>query len=208
MSVIDRIRDTLSSLSGPLTREDAPRWAAARSLPELAELTAQWLEGRIASQPGYYGEVDVDEDLAPGLTVTLIACNRAGFLTNSSQAGCLDEVTETGRWTQLAAVTGFAGRKLAERLAAAVAADGRFRIEHGCMELLGPGITVTWRNGRPYTRFGGRMHRTTLRNELYGGCDGLALVDVAWSQQVTVYDPEPGRNELWAWLRGAVEEAR
>jgi hypothetical protein len=204
MTILDRIRETLTDLSEPLTREDAPKWAAAQSLPELAELTAQWLEGRIDSQPGYYGPVDVDEADAPGLTAALIACNRAGYLTNGSQAGCLDEVTETGRWTQLAAVTGFAPYRQAQRLAGLVVADGRFRIEHGPMEAGGNGVTVTWRDGHPYTRFGGRLSRRTMRDELYGGCSRQALKDVAWSQQVTIYDPVAGRNDLWEWLHTTV----
>jgi hypothetical protein len=52
MALLDRVRDLAGRLSGPLTREDRPRWQAARTRAYLCDLTAQWLEGRIASQPG------------------------------------------------------------------------------------------------------------------------------------------------------------
>src|SRR6266496_4268047 len=36
---------------GEMDPEDAARWRAARTLADLGELTAQWLEGKIASIP-------------------------------------------------------------------------------------------------------------------------------------------------------------
>jgi hypothetical protein len=101
----------MTAYGGTLTPDDRPRWAAARTLADLGELTAQWLEGRIDSQPGYYGRVDVDEDKVPGLTETLILLNRAGFLTNGSQAGFDGKGFDNARWQQLAAVTGFASKE-------------------------------------------------------------------------------------------------
>jgi len=89
MAVLDRIFDRLG-WSGPLRREDRPLWAAAQSLPDLGGLTVRWLNGDLKSSPAYYGQVDVDEDLAPGLTDALIALNRAGFVTDQSQGACDD----------------------------------------------------------------------------------------------------------------------
>ncbi len=36
-----------------MSRTDRRAWKQARTLAELGELTARWLEGDIASQPGY-----------------------------------------------------------------------------------------------------------------------------------------------------------
>jgi hypothetical protein len=67
MASLDHILDRLCySTGGPA------RWAATRT---MSELTAQRLEGRVASQPGYYGTVDVDENNAPGLTSTPATSN-------------------------------------------------------------------------------------------------------------------------------------
>ncbi len=104
MNLISRFFAAIGIGDGrPLTRRDRSLWAAARSLADLGELTALWLDGSIASQPGYYGPCDVDEDDAPGLTDTLILLNRAGYVTFGSQAGY-----DGAPWQQLAAVEGLA----------------------------------------------------------------------------------------------------
>jgi hypothetical protein len=85
---------------------EAEIWAAARSLNDLCALTERWLRADLATQPGYSGSVDVDEEEAPGLTDACIALNRAGFLTRNSQAGFDGTGYDGARWTQLAAVDG------------------------------------------------------------------------------------------------------
>lgn len=48
---------------------DLTAWRQARSLPELGELTALWLEGAITSQPGYapgYGPDQAAADMPDG----------------------------------------------------------------------------------------------------------------------------------------------
>lgn len=187
---------------GPLHAADRPRWAAAEDLPDVAELTAQWLEGTIRSQPGYYGQVDVDEQDAPGLTAALITCNRAGFPTRDSQAGCAGQTTSYGHWVQLAAVTGFADCDVADRVHAAVKADGRFRMipDFDLDDDLNDGVVITWCDGRPYTRYARLCDEGTIRNEFYDGVSDAAVRDILWSLEVTVYDPVPGRNDLWAFL--------
>jgi len=66
-----------------MRRSDRRRWKAAGSLADLGELMALWLEGKVASWPGYapnYGPDDETKDLVP----TLAACNRAGYVTVGS----------------------------------------------------------------------------------------------------------------------------
>ena len=46
---------------------DLAAWRSARTLADLGELTARWLEGTVASVPGYCGPPDRgDEGAGPG----------------------------------------------------------------------------------------------------------------------------------------------
>jgi hypothetical protein len=179
---------------------DMARWQAARTVADLAGLTVQWLRGELSCQPSYDRPVDVDEQDAPGLTTALVACNLAGWLTVDSQAGVDD-----GVWTQLAAVTGFAHSPLPERLAAAVAADGRFRVQVEIDdENKQPQIPVTWHHGQECTWYGGPNDGRRIE-ETFPDCADAAIDDLYWADQVTVWDPLPGRNELWAFLTQVAE---
>jgi hypothetical protein len=209
MNLRDRITTWFGS--GPLTRADRRRWAAARTLNDLAELTAQWLEGRIASQPGYYGRCDVDEDEAPGLTDTLIRLNRAGFLTDNSQAGYDGPGYDGRRWRQLAAVTGFGDQHTHDWLAAALTGT-RYRIlawpcRTSAWRRSGAGVPVTTADGRPVTVFGAQLTPAVIAGELYDGCDDAAIAAVCAAWQITIYDPRAGANDLWPLLRAAADRA-
>ena len=62
----------------------ASQWAEARTLLEVGELTAQWLEGRIPKSPWYRGAPDPETtEIVP----VLAALNRIGFVTTMSQPG-------------------------------------------------------------------------------------------------------------------------
>lgn len=178
----------------PLLAEEEPLWMAARSLADVAGLTVRWLTGDIRSQPFYFGPVDVDD--AAGLTAALVACNRAGLLTNCSQAGSVDA---GDGWTLLAAVTGFMDTAAAHRLAEMVIADGRFQVQYEGQHGRLPRIPVTVRGGEPCLWFGGDG-AGELVEELYGQLDEDVMADIYWSDQVTVWDPVAGRNELWGFL--------
>lgn len=195
MNVIDRVLDALN-LGGPLTRADRPRWAATRTLADVSELTAQWLEGHIDSQPGYYGRVDVDE--APGLTDALITLNRAGLVTDNSQAGYDGPGHDGAHWRQLAAVTGFCDKDTHRRLRDALTGTP-FRTQEA------PGVVVTWREHTPYTTFGGPLRRAMV-TDVYAGCGRDAVEALCDAIQITIYDPTPGGNELWPALRRALPE--
>jgi hypothetical protein len=206
MSLLDRIFDRLG-WSGPLTRADRPRWVAARTLPDLCELTAQWLEGRIASQPGYYGSVDVDEDDAPDLTDTLVALNRAGFLTNSSQAGFDGLGYDGAHWHLRAAVTGFADD--IDWLFDAVDGETHDIVAYRCRTChrarRNP-VKVTYRDGVPVTDFGPGLSRRVIAREMYNGCSAEAIDAVCGAWQITIYDRRFGTNDLWPVLRAAALE--
>jgi hypothetical protein len=157
-------------------------------------LTVGWLTGQISVQPGYGGRVDVDEDVAPGLTAGLVACNRAGFLTRLSQAG-VDQVTDGVRVQQLAWVSGHAGWGLAQALREAGTAAG-FEVHVWARDSVSR--VVTAQDLQPAT-VDGPMSRRTVRWTLRG-VGRRAVADVLAGAQVCVADPVAGRNSLWAWL--------
>jgi hypothetical protein len=183
VSILTRVRDLVRG-EQPLTRADAKLWAAAQTLDDLCELTALWLEGRIDSQPCYYGRVDVDEDIAPGITDTLIALNRAGFLTNNSEGGDCG-IGWHGQWyEQHANVTGFATAETYDWLNNLVA-DTPFEVT--------PGWWVPKR--------GACLLGPDEVDFEYDGCSTNALRALRGAVQVTVLDPRiGGRNDLWPVL--------
>jgi hypothetical protein len=107
-----------------MKRADRRRWQAACTLAELGELTALWLEGRLASQPGYqpnHGPNEETRDLVP----VLAELNRAGWLTDVSQPGWGPGAGYDGAtWCQRAGLGGFAEPDLADRISAAATAAG------------------------------------------------------------------------------------
>ncbi len=184
--LLGRIREALSP--DGMSADDRARWAQAATLADVGELTAQWLEGDIASQPGYCGPVDTDEDLAPGMTATLIALNRAGMVTHQSQAGA-------AQYGQRAAVSGFATADCLDRIGTATAGD--------------PALVVA-DLGEPDTARRAPVGWHHDEDDLadlwtgYGVCDPAAVAELADAVQVCIYDLEPGRNDrLWPALQRA-----
>ena len=195
-----------------MNRADRKRWAAARTLADLGELTALWLEGGIASQPGYAPGCGPDPETA-ALIGVLAACNRAGFLTDASQPGESSPGFDGAWWDQRAAVSGFASAGTVARLCPVIGARLRIQVHDAprrrfCYRTA---IPVTLREGQPYTRFGAGLPRRFLRGS-YGECSRSAVREVCAAKQVTIVDPEPGRNDrLWPALerfaRTTIEEA-
>lgn len=178
---------------------------------DLGELTAGWLAGRVPAQPGYGGTVDVDEEDAPGLTRALVALNRAGFVTNGSQAGFVggDRSGCGTFWRAHAFVAGLIHPHrddLVHSLHSTITPQG-FEVLafHGTRRTWfrrGASVVVTTRDdGRgEYPNTGlSQMGGSTVA-DLYQWCsdDLIDLACDAW--QINVYDPEPGRNELWPAL--------
>jgi Domain of unknown function (DUF6919) len=179
-----------------MNRADRQRWAGARTMGELGELIALWLEERIMSQPGYAANVGPAGETGP-LVPVLAACNRAGFVTDSSQPGYWGD----GTWEQRAAVEGFAtphtlGRILRETdgtgLIVTAQAASRWRVRYGQAHV------VTRYYGMPYTRFGAQRPRRDIRSPHvgYGICHPAAVRALCGALQVTVIDPQWGRNTL------------
>ena len=178
-------------------RTDQRRWADTASLMGLCELTVGWLNGEIRWCPGYTGPVDVDD--VPGLRECLVSANERGFLTVDSQQG-YEGPGAGGTWVQHAGVTGFAGERLATRLVRAARHDGyEAYVRDSGMDP----ITVTDWNGLSHTAYGW-VDAKTIAKYLFPGVGRTALREVTAAAQVTIVDPDPGFNDLWPWLTGAL----
>ena len=209
-AILDRFRRTPApSFTDEDARDEAdraasaPDWAAARTLADLGELTARWLTGDLASQPGYYGRVDVDEDDAPGLTAALVALNLAGVVTNSSQAGYDGTGYDGKRWTQHAWVSAHTDPSTSEWLAMEATAAG-FEVTEWTRGM--SRRTVTYRAGRSYTE-DGPIGRSDLHC-MYDGVGRGAWRDLLGAVHVSIVDPVPGRNIMWAWLEQFATEMK
>jgi hypothetical protein len=193
-----------------MSRADRRRWQSARTLTDLGGLMAQWLGGEIASWPGYAPNHGPDEETAEaGLVPVLAACNRAGYVTIASQPGWGPGPGYDGlTWCQRAAVEGFiTDHRLLQRLADAAEEAGMQLLLAGRLDTGRQGITVTTRDHRPYTGFGGHLDGPNLRN-IWRGISPAALEEIYRATQVTIVDPQWGRNDvLWPLLKSLSEPA-
>lgn len=188
---------------------DRRRWGAARSLADLGGLTALWLEGKIASQPGYQPYCGPDEETRELVSALAAAC-RAGYVTTSSQPGCIEYDKHGSLWRQQAAVEGFVDNAdLLQRLLELAARGGYTAVVHSLKRAgdFPDGIVVTTRDGKPVTSFGchltGRLLRTLYPASIHS--EAFAAVRRAW--QVTLIDPSFGDSRLFAGLHEVVTPA-
>lgn len=197
-------------MSGESTSD--AQWSQARSLEDVAALTADWLEGSVASQPGYAREAGPDEESLE-LVPVLAAVNRAGYLTTCSQPGHEPTVGADGAvWAQRPAVEGFIHhgsllRELVTRGQAAgmlVVLEQSPQVELPFPPVVGGAVGVTTRDDQPYTVFGHR-HNQYREDEL---CPAAAAADIDRAAHLTLVDPDfrDGRR-LWDLLLAAVDAA-
>jgi hypothetical protein len=192
-------------------RADRELWAQVRSLAGLGELTARWLEGSILHQAGYCDPEPGETGPAPetaGIAPVLAACCRAGFVTTGSQPGTTD--WRTGQPDQRAAVEGFIAPADWLHLGPAARAAGLIVIDHHDHPRIPrwrirykDAVTVTMDGDRPFTAFGAQLSRRHLRDPHvgYGECRRDAVRALENALQVTLIDPQWGRNDrLWPVL--------
>jgi hypothetical protein len=187
-------------------KSDLAAWQSARTLADLGELTARWVEGTLASQPGYCGTSDIED---PAMVPVLARLNRAGFVTVASQAGSDGPGYDGAHWQQRAAVQGFAGLEFAMKLGTAARRADLVVIAHDPALLrrwrygYDRSGAVTARAGRERTWFGVQLPRRHIRDGWtgYGMCHRDAVDALCGAWQVTVIDPEWGRADaLWRAL--------
>lgn len=194
---------------------DRHRWKTARDLPDLAELTAQWLEGRIRSQPADEPYGPPDEETSQ-LILVLAALNRTGMLTCMSQPGLVTVAPGGDFLEQRAAVQGFADAGTVKQIQQTAEASGLMAVVHGPDQLprgvrYDDAVVVTRVAGEDSTRAGVTLGSRHLASPWtgYGVCHPDAVAAVAASWQVTVIDLEWGRNDLlWRVLWQVMGELR
>jgi len=204
-----RLRRAMAAISGT---DDGQDWASARTLRDLGQFTALWLEGDLATVPGYSGRPAAET--AP-LVPVLAALNRAGYLTSGSQPGTAGRGADGAWWEQRAAVEGFAGPRAARMLTTAARAADLIVITHDPARLprrrirYRLAVPVTRRDGQPVTTFGAHWSRRHLRDPWtgYGACHRHAVDEVCRAWQLTVIDPQWGRpGRLWRVLHDTVTQ--
>ncbi|MFJ3533807.1 MULTISPECIES: DUF6919 domain-containing protein [unclassified Streptomyces] len=187
-----------------MSRADRRRWKSARTVADLGELMALWLEGEIASRPGYQPRFGPDEE-TEHLVASLAALCRAGYITTCSQPGSAGTGANGLWWEQRAAVELVVSNDpalLRRLLAAARAAGMLVRVnDHRRGGVQDEPVIVTTCDGEPITGFGGRISRADmaiqwpeLNRDLYRR--------VAHGVYVSIVAPEYGTagERLWVLL--------
>lgn len=180
------------------------RRKSAKTVADLGELMALWLEGEIGSRPGYaarYGPDEETEHLVP----TLTALCRAGYVTTCSQPGLAGTGADGAWWEQRAAVelvvtdTVLLHRLFdAARTAGMVVRINDYSRAGGAPE---QPVVATTRDGEPITTFGGRISRADMAHQ-WPGLNRHLAHQVGHGIYVSVVASEygPAGERLWAVL--------
>jgi hypothetical protein len=170
-------------------KRDARLWEAARTLDEMGELTARWLEGTVAFCPSQ--PCDGPDWETIDLVPVLAGFNRSGLVTTGSQPG--EEVLEG--CGQRAWIDGVCSEAVAESLVVAGLTSELVVLAYRPGSVGESVIPVTISGLMPVTQVGGASSA-----EIIDGAfedvhpEGRAALRSAW--QVTVIDPRWGRNDL------------
>ncbi|MFF3843417.1 DUF6919 domain-containing protein [Streptomyces sp. NPDC001930] len=185
-----------------MSRSDRRLWKSAVTLADLGERMARWLEGTIASRPGYAARYGPDEETVH-LVPTLAAACRAGYITTVSQPGLAETSAGGMRWEQRAAVTGLVTDPgLQDRLiTAALEAGLVVLVDDYDTETYADPYIVTTVDGEPFTAFGGQVSHEDMAAEWHGLHPALAS-QTAGGTYVTLAAPEYGTagERLWTLL--------
>lgn len=185
-------------------RADRRRWLSAQTTADLGELMALWLEGEIASRPGYQPRYGPDEETTH-LVPTLAALCRAGYITTCSQPGEAGTGVNGLWWEQRAAVEGVVtDAKLFHRLVEAATTAGMtvrindYRRGGGVQE---EPVIVTTCDGEPVTAFGGRISRADMAIQ-WSGLNRQLYDQVAHGTYLSIVAPEydTAGERLWVDL--------
>lgn len=194
--IAERIRDLFHAawdrLDDLFTYERMPaehraQWQTARTVRDLGQIGALYLEGKIGSQPAYLPNCGIDEEtyrLAP----MLARVNRAGFFTNNSQPAHDDDRPDDTAW-----VLGFTDQRGAQNLIQLLDGSGlTYLLQRAC-------------DRRPFAEHG-RPQSSSLFSErdirsYFHDCHPTAVDALVDAVQVVIEDPEPGRDDrVWPLL--------
>jgi hypothetical protein len=166
-------------------------WLEAKTLEELGELTARWVEGTLPYYP-FYGDA-VDPETEP-LRERLVHFNRNGLVTTFSQPA--EPLDEEG-FAQRACVEAYAREGLAKRLAALGLYTDLLVLIFPADVSWGYRIPITLSEFRPFTWCGSNGGREELESlKGYLSADAADSLSSAW--QVIIIDLQWGREDyLW-----------
>lgn len=170
-------------------------WKEARTLADLGELTARWLEGAITYQPGYFG--GPSPETGP-LIPYLAAYNRAGLFTTCSQPG-----TESLTGAQRAWVCAFCTETALDAIVTRAARSGLITMCAAPGEDSPLELEVTHHGGMA-TTYAVPMTAEDIDAYYADDCPGaLDAIKTAW--RIDIIDPVWGRNDvLWNCLAEAL----
>lgn len=184
-------------------------WKDARSLADLGNAMADWLEGRngVRTWPGYCSRTTEPE--TRHLIPTLAAANRAGYVTTGSQPGHVQTGRHRGRgWEerQRAAVDGYiADGPLLRRITAGARQAGIVAIVEYPGVPHRNGMVVTTDNGEPFTWFGQYYPRGDRLETEWPRTGPHAVAELRRAIHLTLIDPEWARDTvLWPALARAL----
>ncbi|MCX4682647.1 hypothetical protein OG413_46740 [Streptomyces sp. NBC_01433] len=186
-----------------MSRADRRRWTSARTVTDLGELMALWLEGEIASRPGYAARYGPDEE-TEYLVPSLAALCRAGYITTQSQPGSAGTGENGLWWEQRAAVElVVADPELLPRLVDAANSAGMVvRVnDYRRGGLQDEPVIVTTCDCEAVTAFAGRISREDMAVQ-WPELNRSLYDQVAHGTYVSIIAPEYGAagDRLWVLL--------
>jgi len=182
---------------------DLTPWSACRTLADLADVTARWLQGELTYFPGHNNPSEPPLDETKSLIQVLVSLNRAGYVTTNSQPG--QSMTRDGN-AQRAFVRGYCSEDTFKRIDAAIYGTELIALPRPPgMYHLCP-VPVTTVNGQNFTWGGMSSGESDAIAREFGGALSDAMVQVlANCWLVDVLDPVWGRtNLLWSKLQAGL----
>lgn len=176
-------------------------WKNAKTLSEIGELTARWVEGTLPSHPYYDGNPDKETE---SIQKYLINFNLNGLITTFSQPA--ESLNEKG-YAQRAALEGFAEENTAKNIAALGLYTDLLMLVYPPGIKWGYQIPITLEEFRPFTWVG---HSGGFEEDLgpfteYCSKEVMEVLMTAW--KVVVIDLQWGREDhLWQLVNTALTE--
>jgi hypothetical protein len=182
-------------------------WSEARTLGDLGILTARWLEGDLAFNPGYGTEESPGPDLDIEDVIPILGrFNRAGFVTDWSQQG---EPWEKGGYAQRAHVSGYCDENRAMLIEIVALSADLISVLHSPGDRCASGqIPITLNEGFAYTWERTATSREFLQDVYGPACHPDAVESLASAWQFAILDPVWGRNDLlWDRIADIISQA-